>query len=202
MNDKVLLREDHGPVAVLTLNRPGARNSLSEELIGALTLAVKEIGGSDVLRAIVITGAGTAFSSGHDLKEQRAPQRPRPQRPSSPALAACSNMMLATCGPPKPVIAAVSGTPPPPAGWSQLRPRSGKPGGALATPGQYRPVLLTPMVALSRNVSRKTAMEMLLLGEMVSAEMQSRARSDQPRVPPDRWSTRRSRARDRLSPKR
>jgi len=54
----VLLREDQGPVAVLTLNRPEARNSLSEELIGALTSAVNELGGSDAVRAIVITGAG------------------------------------------------------------------------------------------------------------------------------------------------
>src|SRR4029079_18294355 len=55
----VLLREDQGPVAVLTLNRPEARNSLSEEMIGAVTSAIKEIGGSDAVRAIVITGSGT-----------------------------------------------------------------------------------------------------------------------------------------------
>ena len=64
-----LLREDRGPVALLTLNRPEARNSLSEELIAALNAAVAEIGASDSIRAVVITGAGSAFSSGHDLKE-------------------------------------------------------------------------------------------------------------------------------------
>ena len=64
-----LLRADQGPVAVLTLNRPEARNCLSEDLIAALHAAIAEIGGSDAIRAIVITGAGSAFSSGHDLKE-------------------------------------------------------------------------------------------------------------------------------------
>jgi len=72
----VLLREDQGPVAVFTLNRPEARNSLSEELIGAVTSAVQEIGGSYAVRAIVVTGAGTAFSSGHDLKELTAHRTP------------------------------------------------------------------------------------------------------------------------------
>ena len=69
LNDEVVLREDRGPVAVLTLNRPEARNSLSLEMIAALHGEVKDLGGSDAIRAIVITGAGSAFSSGHDLKE-------------------------------------------------------------------------------------------------------------------------------------
>ena len=54
---------------MLTLNRPEARNSLSEELIAALHAAIIDIGASDPARAVVITGAGTAFSSGHDLKQ-------------------------------------------------------------------------------------------------------------------------------------
>ena len=107
----VLLREDQGPVAVLTLNRPEARNSLSEELIGAVTSAVKEIGGSDAVRAIVVTGAGTAFSSGHDLKELTA-HRNDPDRGRAffaKTMAACSDMMLTIVRSPKPVIAAVNG---------------------------------------------------------------------------------------------
>ena len=68
----ILKREDQGPVAVLTLNRPEARNCLSEALIAALTDAIEEIGASDATRAIVITGVGSAFSSGHDLKELTA----------------------------------------------------------------------------------------------------------------------------------
>ena len=104
MNDKpistaqgdVLKREDQGPVAVLTLNRPQARNCLSEALIAAVTGAVKEIGASDAIRAIVITGAGTAFSSGHDLKELTA-HRNDPDRGRAffaKTMAACSDMML------------------------------------------------------------------------------------------------------------
>ena len=93
----MLLREDRGPVAVLTLNRPEARNSLSEELIAALDAAVREIGGADAVRAIVITGAGSAFSSGHDLKELTA-HRNDPDRGRAffaKTMAACSDMMLA-----------------------------------------------------------------------------------------------------------
>ena len=92
----VLKREDQGPVAVLTLNRPEARNCLSEELIAALTDAIKEIGASDAIRAIVITGAGSAFSSGHDLKELTAHRNDKDRgRASSPRPSnACSEMML------------------------------------------------------------------------------------------------------------
>jgi hypothetical protein len=69
-----LRREDRGAVAVLTLDRPEARNSLSEDLIAALHGAIETIGRDDAIRAIVITGAGSAFSSGHDLKELTAPR--------------------------------------------------------------------------------------------------------------------------------
>ena len=60
MSDQILLREDQGPVAVLTLNRAQARNSLSEAMIGALHGAMEELGRSVAVRAIVVTGAGTA----------------------------------------------------------------------------------------------------------------------------------------------
>src|SRR6476619_2177907 len=106
-----LLREDQGPVALLTLNRPEARNPLSEDLIAALHAAIVEIGGSDAVRAIVITGAGQAFSSGHDLKEMTA-HRSDPDRGLAyfaKIMKACSEMMLAIVRSPKPVIAAVNG---------------------------------------------------------------------------------------------
>jgi enoyl-CoA hydratase len=107
----VLLREDRGPVALLTLNRPDARNSLSEELLAAITAALRDIGDSDAVRAIVLTGAGSAFSSGHDLKELTA-HRNDPDRGRAffaKTLAACSDMMLTIMRSPKPVIAAVNG---------------------------------------------------------------------------------------------
>ncbi|HEX2447054.1 MAG TPA: enoyl-CoA hydratase [Methyloceanibacter sp.] len=173
--DRVLLRDDQGPIAVLTLNRAEARNSLSEELISALTSAIKEIGGSDTVRAIVITGAGTAFSSGHDLKELTA-HRNDPDRGRAffaKTMTACSEMMLGIVRSPKPVIAAVNGIAT--AAGCQLVASCdlavASENARFATPGVNIGLFCsTPMVALSRNVSRKAAMEMLLLGEMVSAE--------------------------------
>jgi enoyl-CoA hydratase/carnithine racemase len=172
---QVLLREDRGPVAVLTLNRPDARNSLSEDLIASLASAVREIGGQDAIRAIVITGAGSAFSSGHDLKELTA-HRNDPDRGRAffaKTMAACSEMMLTIVRSPKPVIAAVNGIAT--AAGCQLVASCDLAVAAddarFATPGVNIGLFCsTPMVALSRNVSRKAAMGMLLLGEMVGAE--------------------------------
>jgi len=171
----ILLREDQGPVAVVTLNRLEARNSLSVELIEVLASSVKEIGSSDAVRAIVITGSGAAFSSGHDLKELTA-HRNDPDRGRAffaKTLAACSDMMLTIAHSPKPVIAAVNGIAA--AAGCQLVASCdlavASQDARFATPGVNIGLFCsTPMVALSRNVSRKAAMEMLLLGEMVSSE--------------------------------
>ncbi|HBR27007.1 MAG TPA: enoyl-CoA hydratase, partial [Rhizobiales bacterium] len=110
LKDEVLLRQDIGRVALLTLNRPEARNSLSEGLMAALYGAVTEIGGADAIRAIVITGAGSAFSSGHDLKELTAHRGDADKGRSffATTMTACSEMMLAIVRSPKPVIAAVN----------------------------------------------------------------------------------------------
>ena len=171
----ILKREDQGPVAVLTLNRPEARNCLSEALIAALTDAIEEIGASDATRAIVITGVGSAFSSGHDLKELTAHRNDKDRGRAffSKTLNACSEMMLTIVRSPKPVIAAVNGIAT--AAGCQLVASSDLAVASLdarfATPGVNIGLFCsTPMVALSRNVSRKGAMEMLLLGEMVGAE--------------------------------
>jgi enoyl-CoA hydratase/carnithine racemase len=169
-----LLRADQGPVAVLTLNRPEARNCLSEELIAALHTAIAEIGGSDAVRAIVITGAGSAFSSGHDLKELSS-HRSDPDRGKAhfaKIMEACSRMMLSIVRSPKPVIAAVNGSAT--AAGCQLVATCdlavASHDARFATPGVNIGLFCsTPMVALSRNLSRKAAMEMLLLGDMVSA---------------------------------
>jgi enoyl-CoA hydratase/carnithine racemase len=170
-----LLREDRGPVALLTLNRPEARNSLSEELISALHAAIAEIGASDSIRAVVITGAGSAFSSGHDLKELSS-HRSDPDRGNAyfaKIMNACSRMMLSIVRLPKPVIAAVNGIAT--AAGCQLVATCDLAVAAhdarFATPGVNIGLFCsTPMVALSRNLSRKAAMEMLLLGDMVGAE--------------------------------
>jgi enoyl-CoA hydratase/carnithine racemase len=170
----MLLREDRGQVAVLTLNRPETRNCLSEDMIAALHAAIGEIAGSDAVRAIVITGAGSAFSSGHDLKEMTA-HRSDPDRGRAyfaKIMNACSQMMLAIVRSPKPVIAAVNGIAT--AAGCQLMASCdlavASQDARFATPGVNIGLFCsTPMVALSRNVSRKAAMEMLLLGDMVGA---------------------------------
>jgi enoyl-CoA hydratase/carnithine racemase len=172
---EILLREDRGPVVLLTLNRPEARNSLSEEMMASLTHAVREIARDEGRRAIVITGAGSAFSSGHDLKEMTAHRNDldRGRAFFAKVMAACSDMMLSIVRSPKPVIAAVNGIAT--AAGCQLVASCDLAIAAddarFATPGVNIGLFCsTPMVALSRNVSRKAAMEMLLLGEMVGAE--------------------------------
>ncbi len=172
---QVLLREDHGPIALLTLNRPEARNSLSRELIAAVTSAMRAIGETDAVRAVVVTGAGTAFSSGHDLKELTAHRNDRDRGRAffAETMGACAEMMLSIVRSPKPVIAAVNGIAT--AAGCQLVASCdlavASSDARFATPGVNIGLFCsTPMVALSRNVSRKAAMEMLLLGEMTSAE--------------------------------
>jgi enoyl-CoA hydratase/carnithine racemase len=175
VNDKVLLRQDMGPVALLTLNRPEARNGLSQGLMAALHEELAALSHDASIRAIVITGAGTAFSSGHDLKELTA-HRNDPDRGRgffAATMAQCSEMMLAIVRCPKPVIAAVNGIAT--AAGCQLVATCdlavASVDARFATPGVNIGLFCsTPMVALSRNVSRKAAMEMLLLGEMTSAE--------------------------------
>jgi enoyl-CoA hydratase/carnithine racemase len=171
---ELVLREDHGPVVLLTLNRAAARNSLSLELIAALTQAIAGLGAEDAVRAIVVTGAGSAFSSGHDLKELQA-HRNDPDRGKSffaATMTACSAMMVGIVRCPKPVIAAVNGIAT--AAGCQLVASCdlavASSDASFATPGVNIGLFCsTPMVALSRNVTRKAAMEMLLLGEAVSA---------------------------------
>ncbi len=170
----VLLREEYGPVAFITLNRPQARNSLSVELIAALNAAIAALGVQNAIRAIVITGSGSAFSSGHDLKELQA-HRNDPDRGRNffaETMAACSSLMLSIVRCPKPVIAAVNGIAT--AAGCQLVASCdlavASSEASFATPGVNIGLFCsTPMVALSRNSARKNAMEMLLLGEPVTA---------------------------------
>jgi enoyl-CoA hydratase/carnithine racemase len=171
----ILLTEDRGPVRILTLNRPQARNSLSMDLMASIHGAVTEAGRDDTVRAVVLTGAGSAFSSGHDLKELTAHRNDadRGRAFFTETMTSCSDMMLGIVRSPKPVIAAVNGIAT--AAGCQLVASCDLAVTAVdarfATPGVNIGLFCsTPMVALSRNVSRKGAMEMLLLGEMIGAE--------------------------------
>ncbi|MGE0700644.1 MAG: enoyl-CoA hydratase [Hyphomicrobiaceae bacterium] len=173
--DGVLLVERRAGVATLTLNRPAQRNSLSEELIGALQTAVDELSAAPGVAAIVIAAEGPAFSSGHDLKEMTAR---RGDADGGRAYFAhlmdrCARLMLSITRSPKPFIAAVEGVAS--AAGCQLVATcdlavAGR-DARFTTPGVNIGLFCsTPMVALTRNVSRKRAMEILLLGEMLDAE--------------------------------
>ena len=171
----VLLRENLGEIAVLTLNRPPARNSLSEALIAELADALGKIATERAVRAVVLAANGPAFCAGHDLKELTA-HRSAPDRGREyfrHMMESCSAMMQAIVHLPKPVIAAVNGTAT--AAGCQLVASCdlavASAAATFATPGVDIGLFCsTPMVALSRNVPPKHAMEMLLTGEAVSAE--------------------------------
>jgi enoyl-CoA hydratase/carnithine racemase len=170
----VLLRETIGSIAILTLNRPAARNSLSEALIADLHSALDTIRDDAGVRAVVIAANGVAFSSGHDLKELTARRADADGGRAyfAQMMSLCSAMMQAIVHLPKPVIAAVQGIAT--AAGCQLVATCdlavASETASFATPGVDIGLFCsTPMVALSRNVPRKQAMEMLLTGEPVSA---------------------------------
>ncbi len=169
-----LLRETLGSVAVLTLNRPAARNSLSEGLMAELHAALEQIRDDASVRAVVIAASGPAFSAGHDMKEltARRADADRGRAYFAQIMTACSAMMQAIVQLPKPVVAAVQGVAT--AAGCQLVASCdlavASEAATFATPGVDIGLFCsTPMVALSRNVPRKQAMEMLLTGEPISA---------------------------------
>jgi enoyl-CoA hydratase/carnithine racemase len=170
----VLKRETLGGIAILTLDRPAARNSLSEALIADLHTALDAIHHDAGVRAVVIAANGPAFSSGHDLKElsARRADADRGRAYFADMMSRCSAMMQAIVELPKPVIAAVQGVAT--AAGCQLVATCdlavASETARFATPGVDIGLFCsTPMVALSRNIPRKQAMEMLLTGESVTA---------------------------------
>jgi len=171
----LLLTAQTGGILRLILNRPQARNALSSELMGAILAALEGAANDNATRVIVIAAEGPVFSSGHDLKEMA---RHRADGDAGRAAYAslftqCSKMMQAIVRHPKPVIAQVQGIAT--AAGCQLVASCdlavASTSARFATPGVDIGLFCsTPMVALSRNVSRKAAMEMLLTGEMVEPE--------------------------------
>jgi enoyl-CoA hydratase/carnithine racemase len=175
----ILLREDlsgdHRGIAVLTLNRPAARNSLSAAMLEALGDALTAIAHERGVRVVVLAANGPAFCAGHDLKELAAHRNDedRGRGHFKHIMTACSGVMQQIVHLPQPVIAAVQATAT--AAGCQLVASCDLAVAAqtakFATPGVNIGLFCsTPMVALSRNVSRKHAMEMLLTGEMISAD--------------------------------
>jgi enoyl-CoA hydratase/carnithine racemase len=175
MTEPDLLREQPEPgIVVLTLNRPKARNALSRPLIRALHDAIEAAGRDASVSAIVITAHGPVFSAGHDLKEMTAHRVDADGGRGffQATMSECAALMQAIVACPKPVIAAVQGMAT--AAGCQLVATCDLAIAAetamFATPGVNIGLFCsTPMVALSRNVPRKQAMEMLLLGDGIPA---------------------------------
>jgi enoyl-CoA hydratase/carnithine racemase len=167
--EPLLLSRTHDGVAWLTMNRPKARNALSVGLMAALDEALAAAATDPAVHVVVIAGAGPAFCAGHDLRELRA-------NPSRAAYEAtfdqCAKLMTRIVRQPKPVIARVHGVAT--AAGCQLVASCDLAVAAdnarFATPGVNIGLFCsTPMVALSRNVGRKAAMEMLLTGDLIDA---------------------------------
>lgn len=170
VEEEVLLREDAGGIATLTLNRPHQYNALSEELLSGLQSALEAIGRDEAVRVVVIAGNGPAFCSGHDLKQMRA----KPSKDYYGQLfAQCSSVMTAITRIPQPVIARVHGIAT--AAGCQLVAQCDL---AVASDNARFAVsginvglfCSTPSVPLTRNVLRKQAMEMLLTGDFIDAQ--------------------------------
>jgi enoyl-CoA hydratase/carnithine racemase len=174
-NESLLLRKSAGAIAILTLNRPEARNSLSEALLNALSAELAAVAADHSVHAVVLTANGPVFSAGHDLKELTA-RRSDPDRGRTyfaHIMKLCSDVMLQIVRLPQPVISAVQGTAT--AAGCQLVASCdlavASAAARFATPGVNIGLFCsTPMVALSRNVARKHAMELLLTGDAIAAE--------------------------------
>ena len=167
--EPILLRQDTGGVATLTLNRPKQYNALSEELLAELQSALEAIGADTSVRVVVIAGSGAAFCAGHDLKQMRA----NPAKAYYDKLfAQCSRMMMTVTRLPQPVIARVHGIAT--AAGCQLVAQCDL---AVASDNARFAVsginvglfCSTPSVSLGRNLPRKQAMEMLLTGDFIDA---------------------------------
>jgi enoyl-CoA hydratase/carnithine racemase len=165
-----LLRHDEAAIVTLTLNRPRQYNALSQALLTALQEQLEAIASDTAVRVVIITGSGPAFCAGHDLKEMRA----HPDEAYHKALfEKCSRMMLTLKQLPQPVIARVQGIAT--AAGCQLVASCDLAVAAasarFATSGINVGLFCsTPAVALSRNLSRKSALELLLTGEFIDAE--------------------------------
>ncbi len=162
----ILARE--GPVAVVTLNRPGRRNALSLELMQELIRCFDEIAADRDVRAVILAAAGKVFCSGHDLSEMTGHNINEYRN----IFDVCTELMEKIQSIPQPVIAEVQGVAT--AAGCQLVATCdlavASDQASFATPGvKIGLFCTTPMVALSRVIGRKRAFEMLVTGEMVDA---------------------------------
>ena len=173
-NDLVLQELAEGGILRVTMNDMKRRNALSEEMMAALADALHMAESDNAVRVIILAAKGPAFSAGHDLKQMTAGRSnvDKGREYFTQVLSTCSALMQQIVNHPKPVIAEVTGVAT--AAGCQLVASCdlalAADSALFSTPGVHIGLFCsTPMVALSRNVSNKAAMEMLLTGGMVSA---------------------------------
>ncbi|MCD9149238.1 enoyl-CoA hydratase [Pseudophaeobacter flagellatus] len=166
---------DASGILRLTLNDVRQRNALSEAMLAELGAAFAEAGTDQKVRVIVLAAKGPAFCAGHDLKEMTAGRKGEDGGKAyfAKVMSMCAGVMQGIVNCPKPVIAEVTGVAT--AAGCQLVASCdlaiASDSASFSTPGVHIGLFCsTPMVALSRNVANKHAMEMLLTGDMTSAE--------------------------------
>lgn len=171
----ILERNDKNSVAYILLNSPDTLNSLSDEMLAALTKEFENLKNDPKIRAVVLEGAGKAFCAGHNLKEMTKGRKAEDGGKAYflDLFKRCARMMMLIQKLPQPVIAKVHGIAT--AAGCQLvatcdlaiSEKSTKFGVNGVNIGLF---CSTPMVALSRNITRKKAFEMLTTGDFISAE--------------------------------
>ena len=169
---RYLTATQEGPVGVITLNRPERRNALSLDLMREIIQCLDELAGDHSVRAIILAAKGKAFSSGHDLSEMVG----RSEDDYRELFSVCTQLMSRIQSIPQPVIAQVQGIAT--AAGCQLVASCdlaiASEDAAFATPGVNIGLFCsTPMVAVSRAIGRKRALEMLLTGKLVDASTAS-----------------------------
>jgi enoyl-CoA hydratase/carnithine racemase len=174
MQDAILLREDHGPIARLTLNNPRALNALSDEMLDALAAEFTRLADDETIRVVVLAANGSAFSAGHDLKEMQAHRNATDGGRAyfEGLFARCGEVMQMIPALPQPVIAEVHAIAA--AAGCQLVASCDMAVAAEGTRFGVNGVNLglfcsTPAVALARALPRKVAFEMAATGAFLDA---------------------------------
>ncbi len=174
MTEPILLRDDRGGIATLTLNRPEALNALSDAMLAVLKSSFADLARDSSIRAVILRGAGKAFCAGHDLKEMQAGRQAADQGRAyfTDLFARCAEVMQMIPALPQPVIAEAHGIAT--AAGCQLVASCDMAVAASGTRFGVNGVNIglfcsTPMVALSRNIPRKQAFEMLTTGQFIDA---------------------------------
>ncbi len=173
--DEILLRSNSNAIATLTLNRPKALNALSEEMLTALQRELDSIAEDRSIRVIVLKGAGKVFCAGHDLKQMQAARQAEDGGKTyfNDLFAQCGKLMATLTKQPQPVIAEVHGIAT--AAGCQLVASCDLAVAAEGTRFGVNGINIglfcsTPMVALTRNIHRKQAFEMLTTGDFIEAD--------------------------------